>query len=92
MAFCEAKSLTYLGHLHVSWDLALQLQDLLVSMSHRARSGSPLFGEVYTTQEPLLNILLPGKIVYNSIFVLSGNMLEFGRRGSQKVVRVGKYI
>lgn len=90
MDFCEAKSLSYLGHLHISWDLALQLQDLLVSMSHRVRSRSPLFGEVCTTREPLLKISLHGKIVYKSFFLLSGNNSEFGRRGSQKkVVRIG---
>ena len=93
MGFCEAKSLSSLGHLHVSWDLALQLQDLLVSVSHRGQSRSLLFGKVCTTWEPLLKILLHGKIVYNSIFLLSGNSKEFGRRGSQeKAVRVGECV
>lgn len=47
---------------------------------------SPLFGEGCTTQEALLKIILHGKIVCNSVFQLSGNNSEHGRRGSQKKV------
>lgn len=54
---------------------------------------SSIFGEGCTAWEPSLKILLCGEIVYNLIFLLSGNNSEFGRGESQKkVVRVGECI
>lgn len=92
-AWTSEKALSYLSHLHISWHLAFQQQDLLVSVSPWDWSWSPLFEEGCTTQEALLKIILHGKIVCNSIFQLSGNNSEDGRRCSQKkVVRRKVYM
>lgn len=56
---CEAESLSYLGHLHVSWDLALLLQDLLPSMSHWVQSGSLFFwGNLHSSRSLAKNFVM----------------------------------
>lgn len=90
-AWNSEKALFYPSRLHISW--GFQQQDLLVSVSLWDWSWSPLFGEVCISQEAWLKIIWHGKIVCNSVFRLSGNNSECGRRGSQKkVVRRKVYV